>query len=50
MAVTQEGWKKDLRTFLQDGCGWIDTDFTEQPRWGLDKGDWAAFMQAHVNT
>ncbi len=45
---TESGWKTYLRLFLERSCGWIGTDFTEQPRWGLDRGDWSAFILSHV--
>ena len=47
--LTESGWKSYLRHFLKNSCGWIGTDFSEQPRWGLDRGDWAAFILSHVN-
>ncbi|MBQ6489622.1 MAG: stage II sporulation protein M [Solobacterium sp.] len=42
-------WRRELNAFIRSSCGWIDTDFSEKIRWGMDLTQWQNFILSHTD-
>ncbi len=45
---TSASWSARLNAFLNAKSGWINTDFSEEARWGLGADAWQTFIMSHV--